>query len=110
MTCTKKEIIKEVAARTGFDLVSVRTVVQTMLDTMCEGLAEDSNIEIRNFGVFKVKRKPSCLARNPRTAETIRVPEKRLIHFKPGQEMRRRINEAPPATDTKPDTTAPVAL
>ena len=94
MTSTKKDIVKEVAARTGFDLASVKDIVQTMFEAMCEGLARDGNIEIRNFGIFKVKSTPERKARNPKTSEIITVPAKRHISFKPGQLMKKRINDA----------------
>lgn len=110
MTSTKKDIVKEVAARTGFDLASVKEIVQTMFDAMCEGMAKDGNIEIRNFGIFKVKCTPKRKARNPKTSEIITVPAKRHISFKPGQLMKRRINEEtledepeqPRPSDTQP--------
>lgn len=94
MTSTKKDIVKEVAARTGFDISSVKNIVQTMFDAMCEGLARDGNIEIRNFGIFKVKSTPARKARNPKTSEIITVPAKKHISFKPGQEMKMKINES----------------
>jgi nucleoid DNA-binding protein len=93
MTCTKKDIVKEVAMRTGFDIASVKDIVQTMFDAMCDGLAQDGNIEIRNFGIFKIKTTPARKARNPKTSEIIVVPEKKHISFKPGQVMKKRINE-----------------
>jgi len=101
MTSTKKDIVKEVAGRTGFDLASVKEIVQTMFDAMCEGLAKDGNIEIRNFGIFKVKSTPERKARNPKTSEIITVPAKRHISFKPGQLMKKRINEEPLQTALK---------
>jgi nucleoid DNA-binding protein len=96
MTSTKKDIVKEVAAKTGFDLASVKEIVQTMFDAMCEGLSRDGNIEIRNFGIFKVKSTPERKARNPKTSEIITVPAKRHISFKPGQLMKERINAETP--------------
>lgn len=93
MTSTKKDIVKEVALRTGFDISSVKEIVQIMFDAMCDGLAKDGNIEIRNFGIFKVKKTPSRKARNPKTSEIIVVPEKKHISFKPGQMMKKRIND-----------------
>ncbi|HOJ59356.1 MAG TPA: HU family DNA-binding protein [bacterium] len=93
MTSTKKDIVKEVAARTGFDISSVKEIVQTMFDAMCEGLSADGNIEIRNFGIFKVKETPARNARNPKTSEIITVPAKKHISFKPGQLMKEKINE-----------------
>ena len=92
-TVTKKDIVKEVARLTGYDTQSIKDVVQTMFDCMCEGLASDGNIEIRNFGIFKVKSTPERQARNPKTSEIITVPAKKHIHFKPGQEMKILINQ-----------------
>lgn len=94
-TQTKKDLVKEVAARTGLDIQTVKDNIQSMFDIMCEGLGRDGNIEIRNFGIFKVKSIPARTARNPKTGETIQVPAKRLIHFKPGQLMKQRINDLP---------------
>ncbi|MGC9326134.1 MAG: HU family DNA-binding protein [Candidatus Hinthialibacter sp.] len=99
MTCTKKDIVKEFAARTGFDISSVKEIVQTMFDAMSDGLSKDGNIEIRNFGIFKVKHTPARKARNPKTSEIITVPAKKHISFKPGQMMKKRINEALDAED-----------
>lgn len=93
MTCTKKDLIREVANRTGYDASSVRDIFEIMTQAMCEGLARDGNIEIRNFGIFKVKETGARPARNPKTSEIIMVPARRHIHFKPGQEMKKRINE-----------------
>lgn len=94
-TRTKKDLIKEVAARTGLDIPTVKDNVEGIFDAMCDGLGRDGNIEIRNFGIFKVKAIPPRTARNPKTGETIEVPAKRLIHFKPGQLMKQRINHLP---------------
>ncbi|HNT36262.1 MAG TPA: HU family DNA-binding protein [bacterium] len=93
MTITKKEIIKEVSDRTGMDLHTVRDMVQAMFDCMCEGLSNDQHIEIRNFGIFKVKKTPKRKARNPKNKTVITVPGKRHIHFKPGRLMKIRINQ-----------------
>ena len=93
VTVTKKDIIKEVADHTGMDLHTVRDMVQTMFDCMCDGLAKDGHIEIRNFGIFKVKQTPERRARNPKNKTVITVPSKKHIHFKPGRLMKLRINE-----------------
>jgi nucleoid DNA-binding protein len=91
-TQTKKDLVKEVSLRTGLDLQTVRDNIQSMLDTMCEGLGRDGNIEIRNFGIFKVKSISSRMARNPKTGESIRIPARNLVHFKPGQLMKQKVN------------------
>jgi len=96
VTRTKKDLVKEVASRTGLDIVTVKENIQSMFDAMCSGLRDDGNIEIRNFGIFKVKSIPPRAARNPKTGETIQVPAKKLIHFKPGQLMKQKINDVEP--------------
>lgn len=93
MTSTKKDLVKEVAARTGFDIASVKQIVQIMFEAMSMGLARDGNIEIRNFGIFKVKQTLARKARNPKTSEIIMVPPKKHISFKPGQMMKEKINQ-----------------
>ena len=92
-TITKKDIIKNVADKTGVDIASVKTIVQYMFETMCEGLSTDGNIEIRNFGIFKVKQTGERKARNPKNKTIITVPAKKHIHFKPGKQMKARINQ-----------------
>jgi nucleoid DNA-binding protein len=108
-TVTKKDIVKEVARMTGYDTQSIKDVVQTMFDCMCEGLAKDGNIEIRNFGIFKVKSTPERQARNPKTSEIITVPAKKHIHFKPGQEMKVLINR-PEYNEEKKESPEPEPL
>ena len=106
-TITKKDIVKDVARLTGYDTQSIKDVVQTMFDCMCEGLARDGNIEIRNFGIFKVKSTPEHQARNPKTSEIITVPAKKHIHFKPGQEMKILINQEPGKSEQESTDSAP---
>ncbi|MCA9429761.1 MAG: integration host factor subunit beta, partial [Candidatus Omnitrophica bacterium] len=110
VTRTKKDLVKEVANRTGLDINTVKDNVHAMFDVMCDGLGRDGNIEIRNFGIFKVKSIPERTARNPKTGETIEVPAKKLIHFKPGQLMKQRINnepvEPPPSPIITPEPVA----
>ena len=92
-TTTKKDLIREVSDKTGVDIASVKEIIQCMFDTMCEGLAKDGNIEIRNFGIFRVKHTGPRKARNPKNKTEIIVPAKKHIHFKPGKTMKARINQ-----------------
>lgn len=91
-TVTKKDLIKVVSEKTGVDIVSVKEIMQCTFDTMCEGLAQDGNIEIRNFGIFRVKHTGPRKARNPKNKTEIMVPAKKHIHFKPGKTMKAKIN------------------
>jgi hypothetical protein len=56
-------------------------------------LVEDSRIELRNFGVFEVKKRAARKARNPRTGDKVSVPEKFVVTFKPGKEMEERVKQ-----------------
>lgn len=106
-TRTKKDLVRIVAENTGLDIQTVKDNVEAMFQVMSEGLGRDGNIEIRNFGVFKVKHVAARTARNPRTGESIKVPEKNLIHFKPGQLMRQHINQAQLVAADKPRVAVP---
>ena len=68
--------------------------VEVMLEQMAQVLASGERIEIRGFGVFTTRIHPSRLSRNPRTGEPVMVTSKRVIRFKPGAELRRRVNGA----------------
>jgi integration host factor subunit beta len=92
---TKKDLVREVSSRTGLDAQAGKENVDCFLDVMCEGLGRDGVIEIRRFGIFRVKDAPERAARNPRTDEAIRVPAKKTIHFKPGLLMKERLKQAP---------------
>ncbi len=67
-------------------------VVKSILEAMAESLAQGHRIEIRGFGSFSVNRRPARLGRNPRTGEAVQIPEKRVIHFKPGKGLREAVD------------------
>ena len=73
--------------------IGVQSIVQGMFDCISEGLACEGNIEIRKCGIFSTKSVPEHKARKPKTGETITVPSKNLIRFKPGLKMREIINQ-----------------
>ena len=59
---------------------------------MTQALAEGQRIEIRGFGIFSLTRRPQRVGRNPKSGEQVVVPEKRVPHFKPGKELRERVD------------------
>jgi integration host factor subunit beta len=65
-----------------------------MLNQMADALVEGERIEIRGFGSFDLRHRPPRIARNPRTGEAVNLPAKVAIHFKPGKEMRDRVDAA----------------
>jgi integration host factor subunit beta len=90
---TKKEIAKKIGDATGIPRMTVTKIVQMIFDGITEILVEEGNIELRNFGVFKAKERKARKARNPRTGETVMVPARRKVTFKPGREMLKRVGE-----------------
>ncbi len=90
---TKKEIVKTISEEIGLTQLKTKEIVQKTFDAIVDTLVEDRRIELRNFGVFEVKRRAARKARNPRTGEKVLVPEKFVVTFKPGKEMEERVRE-----------------
>ena len=90
---TKKEIVKTISDEIGLTQLKTKEIVQKTFDAIVETLVEDRRIELRNFGVFEVKRRAARKARNPRTGEKVFVPEKFVVTFKPGKEMEEKVRE-----------------
>lgn len=90
---TKKEIVRTISEEIGLTQLKTKEIVQKTFDAIVEALCEEHRIELRNFGVFEVKRRAPRKARNPRTGDKVFVPEKFVVTFKPGKEMEQRVRE-----------------
>ena len=90
---TKKEIVKTISEEIGLTQLKTKEIVQKTFDAIVETLVEEGRIELRNFGVFEVKRRAARKARNPRTGQRVDVPEKFVVTFKPGKEMEERVRQ-----------------
>jgi nucleoid DNA-binding protein len=88
---TKKEIVKDISDVTGLTQLKTKEIVQMTFDAIVETLLAEKRIELRNFGVFEVKRRKARKARNPRTGDRVDVPPKYVVTFKPGKEMEEKI-------------------
>ncbi|MBU0502924.1 MAG: HU family DNA-binding protein [Candidatus Omnitrophota bacterium] len=88
---TKKDIILKISDDTNLKQTDVKKVVQKTFDYMIEALVRGEKIELRNFGVFKIKERKSRTGRNPRTGEVVPVPPRKVAVFKPGLEMKTKI-------------------
>lgn len=89
----KKEFTKIIAAETGLSQQQVGRIIQRVLDSIEETLATDGIVELRKFGVFKLKTRASRKVRNPKTGEELTAPEKTVIVFKPGSSMIAKVDE-----------------
>src|ERR1700674_1606034 len=88
---TKKEIVKEISEQLGLTQLKTKEIVQKTFDAIVDTLLREKRIELRNFGVFEVKRRKARKARNPRTGEKVDVEPKNVVTFKPGKEMEERV-------------------
>ncbi len=88
---TKKDIILKVSDETNLKQTDVKKIVQKTFDFMIEALVRGEKIELRNFGVFKIKERKSRTGRNPRTGQVVPVPARKVVVFKPGLEMKQKV-------------------
>src|SRR3954452_18206626 len=93
---TKKEIVKKISEDIGLTQLKTKDIVQRTLDAIIHTLVEEGRIELRNFGVFEVKRRAPRKARNPRTGDKVYVPSKNVVTFKPGKEMEELVRKMNP--------------
>jgi integration host factor subunit beta len=71
----------------------IEQVVDIFFDEIAQRLAEGGRVELRGFGAFSTREREARSGRNPRTGETVPVPEKRVPYFKAGKEIRERLNK-----------------
>jgi len=103
---TKKEIVKVISEKMELTQLKTKEIVQRTFDAIVDTLVAETRdnlekgssgtlgrIELRNFGVFEVKRRAARKARNPRTGAKVFVPEKFVVTFKPGKEMEERVRQ-----------------
>ena len=88
---TKKDIVLKITDMTGIKQVDVKTIVQKTFDVIIDSLIRSEKVELRNFGVFKIKERKARFGRNPRTGESVPVPPRKVVIFKPGLEMKQKI-------------------
>ena len=88
---TKKDIVLKITDTTGIKQVDVKTIVQATFDVIVESLMRNEKVELRNFGVFKIKERKARFGRNPRTGQSVPVPPRKVVVFKPGLEMKEKI-------------------
>lgn len=90
---TRSELMTRIATKhPAFTLAEVESVVKCILEGMEEALVVGRRVEVRGFGSFSVKRQRQRQARNPKTGDSVFVEEKCKVHFKPGKELRDRVN------------------
>ena len=91
---TKSELIDRISAsQTQLSQKDVELAVKTMLEQMSHTLAQGKRIEVRGFGSFSLHYRAPRIGRNPKTGESVGLAGKYVPHFKPGKELRDRVND-----------------
>ena len=88
---TKKDIVLKIAEDAELKQIDVKKVVQMALDQITAALTKGETVELRNFGVFKVKTRKSRIGRNPKTGTTVPIPERKVVAFKAGMVMKHKV-------------------
>ena len=103
MTLTKRDLVIRISNETGLVQQQVLEVVQKTLDCIAESLARRDKVELRNFGVFEVKIRKARVGRNPNSPEKdVPIPERAVVKFKPGKEMRADVFKLSPKASVPP--------
>lgn len=91
---TKSELIERVASQQSqLSQKDVELAIKTMIEEMSQTLATGGRIEIRGFGSFSLHYRAPRTGRNPKTGESVELSGKYVPHFKPGKELRDRVND-----------------
>jgi integration host factor subunit beta len=91
----RSQLVQKVAVlNPDLSVQEVDRIVEIVFDSIGARLAEGGRVELRGFGAFTTRARDGRTGRNPRTGAAVTVPSKRVPHFKPGKEMRQRLNTA----------------
>ena len=90
---TKKDIVRTISEQLDLPQLRTKELVQRTFDALVDSLVREGRIELRNFGVFQIKKREASMARNPRTGEQVPVKAKFVVTFKPGKEMEARVRD-----------------
>ena len=89
----RSELVQRLSEQNeGLNPREVEAIVTAFFDSIVDRLAENGRVELRGFGAFSTRARDARTGRNPRTGETVAVEAKRVPYFKPGKEMRARLN------------------
>jgi len=92
---TKSDLIEILSEKQSLlNYRDVELAVRLIIEQMSDSLSADERIEIRGFGSFTLHHRPPRTGRNPKSGESVELSEKYVPHFKPGKELRDRVNNA----------------
>lgn len=89
---TKAQLVEEVARSANLTKKDAEVIVSTVFESIVDSLKDGDKIELRGFGSFRIRERGSRIGRNPKTGARVDVPSKNIPYFKPGKELRERLN------------------
>lgn len=90
----KSDLVEAISAKTGVAKAQAQTIIEDVFELISDALASGDKIDLRGFGTFSTRDSAARTGRNPQTGETIQIPARRVPGFKPGKELRDRVNDA----------------
>jgi nucleoid DNA-binding protein len=103
MTLTKRDLVLRICEDTGMVQQQAAEVVQGTFDHIIKALAQGDKVELRNFGIFEVRMRKARTGRNPSAPGTeVPIPERSVVKFKAGREMRLEVGKLLPNAAAKP--------
>ncbi len=89
---TKARLVEELARSAELTKKDAEVIVSTVFESIVDSLKDGDKIELRGFGSFRIRERGSRIGRNPKTGARVDVPSKKIPYFKPGKELRERLN------------------
>ena len=110
MTLTKRDLVLRICEDTDLVQQHVFDIVQRTFDHIIKALAKGEKVELRNFGIFEVRVRKARIGRNPSAPGTdVPIPERYVVKFKAGREMRLEVGKLAPKAAAKPRPQSPKA-
>ncbi len=92
---TKSELIEKISLKQNhLAHKDIELSIKSIIEQMSTSLSQGDRIEIRGFGSFSLHFRPPRIGRNPKTGDAVSLPGKHVPHFKPGKELRERVNKS----------------
>lgn len=107
---TKKNIVKSISNEIGLTQKVTKEIVEKVFDAIVDSLVVNQRLELRNFGVFEVKKRAARIGRNPKTSREVPIPEKYVVTFKAGKEMEERVQRLIKERELPDEATEPTKV
>ncbi len=88
---TKADLVGEIVRKTGLSKKDVAAAVNALFDSLKEAFYREERVEIRGFGIFTTKNRKPRVGRNPKTREEVRIPERKVVVFKPSKIIKKNL-------------------